>query len=108
MEDIYVRPLAHLYPPHIGSRFICTHITPIICHQLDIKPREIIARMKSKFDIKVLFVQPYRGRSIIYKWWLLHVSKDSSRHSVLLLRGGDNVSQSLAWTRLSYCLKFLS
>ncbi|KAL0908187.1 hypothetical protein M5K25_022664 [Dendrobium thyrsiflorum] len=44
------------------SKFVCTFITPIVRQQLDIKPREIIARIESKFDIKLSYVKAWDAR----------------------------------------------
>ncbi|KAH0460569.1 hypothetical protein IEQ34_011232 [Dendrobium chrysotoxum] len=45
-----------------GSKFIYSYITPILRHQFNIKPREIIARMESKFDIKVSYIKAWDAR----------------------------------------------
>ncbi|KAL0914175.1 hypothetical protein M5K25_017685 [Dendrobium thyrsiflorum] len=44
------------------SKFICRHIMPIIRQQLDMKPKEIIARMESKFEMKISYMKAWDAR----------------------------------------------
>ncbi|KAL0922969.1 hypothetical protein M5K25_007004 [Dendrobium thyrsiflorum] len=44
------------------SKFICRHIIPIIRQQLDMKLKEIIARMESKFEIKISYMKAWDAR----------------------------------------------
>ncbi|PKU84564.1 hypothetical protein MA16_Dca017951 [Dendrobium catenatum] len=44
------------------TKFICRLIIPIIRQQLDMKPKEIVARMESKFDIKISYMKAWDAR----------------------------------------------
>ncbi|KAL0917751.1 hypothetical protein M5K25_012837 [Dendrobium thyrsiflorum] len=44
------------------AKFICRHIIPIIRQQLDMKLKEIIARMESKFEIKISYMKAWDAR----------------------------------------------
>ncbi|KAI0516186.1 hypothetical protein KFK09_008858 [Dendrobium nobile] len=44
------------------AKFICRLIIPIIRQQLDMKPKEIVARMESKFDIKISYMKAWDAR----------------------------------------------
>ncbi|KAI0519272.1 hypothetical protein KFK09_006714 [Dendrobium nobile] len=44
------------------SKFICRHIMPIIKQQLDMKPKEVIARIESKFEMKISYMKAWDAR----------------------------------------------